>query len=103
MSGLPPHILASVDQHRALLAELVGGVREHVDSQACEYADACPGNEVARALADLGGSARTRLLYLALAELRALDYGLPVHLTEAAVAALDDKPKSRRWWPWGRQ
>ncbi|PZF98524.1 hypothetical protein [Micromonospora deserti] len=90
MTGsLPPHILASVDQHKALLAELVAGVREHADAEMCEVVDVCPGPRVVDALNELCPHTRDRLLCLALAELNALDYGAPVHLTDAALAVLD--------------
>ncbi|MCX5066942.1 hypothetical protein OOJ91_13905 [Micromonospora lupini] len=101
MSALPPHILADVDQHRALLVELVGAVREHVDAEACLYPEACPGYQVALVLRHMDGLTQARLLVLALHELRARGYDLPVHLTEVAVVALNDKPK-RRWWSWRR-
>ncbi|MEV4271963.1 hypothetical protein [Micromonospora aurantiaca (nom. illeg.)] len=52
----------------------------------------------------IGPERRRALLYVALAELAALDYGQPVHLTDAALAALAEKPKKRRgWWSWLRR
>ncbi len=59
MSALPPHVLADVDQARALLVELVAGVREHVDAEACEHPEACPGFQVARAVREMDPSTRT--------------------------------------------
>ncbi|MET7949249.1 hypothetical protein [Micromonospora sp. NPDC005324] len=105
MSGpqIPPHVTAAVDQCRAELSELVGAVREHRDANACELPGYCPGFVVAEFVQRAGSDRRRALLYAALAELAALDYGLPVHLTEAAVVALNDKPKSRGWWPWRRR
>ncbi|MEV4197051.1 hypothetical protein [Micromonospora globbae] len=95
---IPPHVIAAVDQGRAELAELVRAVREHGDAEMCELPEACPGPRVAAFLASIGRYRRRSLLYLALAELAALDYGLPVHLTEAALAALDDREPRRPWW-----
>lgn len=89
---IPPHVTASVDQCRAELVDLVGAVREHVDAEMCELPSACPGLRVAVFLAAIGPARRRGLLYLALAELAALDYGLPVHLTDAALAALAEPP-----------
>ncbi|MGW5556893.1 hypothetical protein ACWER9_06675 [Micromonospora sp. NPDC003944] len=99
---IPPHVLADVDQSRAELTELVGAVREHTDAFVCEMPGYCPGEQVAVFVHRMPADRQRALLYMALAELVALDYGAPVHLTEAAVAALDDKPKSRGWWSWRR-
>lgn len=93
---IPPHVLAAVDQDRAELANLVAAVREHVDAEMCELPAACPGIRVASVVARMRPGHRLVLLYLALAELAALDYGLPVHLTDAALAALDRPEGGRR-------
>ncbi|MEU4590030.1 hypothetical protein [Micromonospora aurantiaca (nom. illeg.)] len=105
MSEIPPHLTASVDQARAELADAVRAVRDHVDAEMCELPSACPGMRVAVFLNAIGPVRRRALLYVALAELAALDYGAPVHLTDAALAALAEKPKPKRrgWWSWLRR
>ncbi|AYF29278.1 hypothetical protein CSH63_17765 [Micromonospora tulbaghiae] len=95
--SIPPYVTASVDQARAELADVVRAVREHVDAEMCELPSACPGMNVAVFLAAIGPVRRRALLYVALAELAALDYGAPVHLTEAALAALTTPPRPP-WW-----
>ncbi|WP_431976145.1 hypothetical protein [Micromonospora haikouensis] len=108
MSGeVPAHLVAAVDQYRALLAELVGGVREHADADVCVMPSVCPGEQVAVALYALTPSMRHRLLYLALAELAARGYGLlPAHLAtdpaEPVEPAVEPTTARRWWWPWRR-
>ena len=89
MPEFPPHVVASIDQCRAELVDAVRAVREHVDGEMCAMPSACPGIRVSVFLDSIGPHRRLALLYLALAELNALDYGQPVHLTDAALAALD--------------
>ncbi|MFI7072081.1 hypothetical protein [Micromonospora sediminicola] len=100
---IPPHVTASVDQARAELADAVRAVREHVAAEMCEMPSACPGIRVAAFLGAIGPARRRALLYVALAELAAMDYGAPVHLTDAALTALAEKPKRRGWWSWLRR
>jgi hypothetical protein len=85
---MPAAAVADADQLRAQLAELVEGVREHVDADMCALPALCPGTEVARVLVGLSAGRRGELLAAALAELAALGYGLPIHLTDAALSAL---------------
>lgn len=86
---MPPHAVAAVDQGRTLLRELADAARHHTDAFACEYAGSCAGAWVLDALESTAEQDVRKLLYLAVAELAAAGYGLPVHLTDAALAALD--------------
>ncbi|QLQ37963.1 hypothetical protein [Micromonospora robiginosa] len=89
MPEMPPHIAAATDQDRAELRQLVESARHHTDAMACEYAGTCAGGTVALALEDMPWQRVELLLNIAIAELAALDYGQPIHLTDAALAALD--------------
>ncbi|SCL32162.1 hypothetical protein GA0070616_4398 [Micromonospora nigra] len=104
MTGpIPPHIAAATDQDRAELRQLVESARHHTDAMACEHAGTCAGGTVALALEDMPWQRVEVLLNLAIAELAVLGYGLPLHLTDAACAALEEPAPpaapapSRRW------
>jgi hypothetical protein len=102
---LPPHIAAGVDQDLAELRSLATLARQHVDAYGCDFPGVCSGPWVPALIVAKGHAERDRLLNLAVAELAALDYGAPVHLTEAALTALAEKPKPKRrgWWSWPRR
>lgn len=91
MSGhdMPPHVTAVVDQDRAELRSLVELARQHVERMACAYPGTCTGPWVVQLVCEMPGDKRDRLLWLAVAELAAAAWGLPLHLTDAALAALD--------------
>ena len=89
MPEIPPHITAENDQDRAELRALVESARHHTEAMACEFPATCVGGWVLDATREMTADQLANLLYLAIAELSALGYGLPVHLTDAALAALD--------------
>ncbi|MBM0275130.1 hypothetical protein [Micromonospora tarensis] len=86
---MPPRVAAEADQDRAALRELVEAARHHTDALACEFPGTCVGGVVLDVVDELDDVKRQGLLHLAIAELAVLGYGLPVHLTDAALAALD--------------
>lgn len=86
---MPPHVAAATDQDRAELRSLVELARQHVDMFACEFPGTCTGPWVLQLVDAKTDAERCRLLYLAVAELAAAGYGLPLYPTDAALAALD--------------
>ncbi|MEU8264441.1 hypothetical protein AB0C02_27945 [Micromonospora sp. NPDC048999] len=94
---LPPHLLAAVDQHRALLAELAHHARVHAAADQCPCPQICPGQKVLDRLNALPPRYQSLLVCQMVAELGALGYGLPARRAEAAPAVMDE-PSSRPWW-----
>lgn len=86
---MPPHIAAATDQDRTELRSLVELARQHVDMFACDFPGTCTGPRVPAFIAEKPEAERIRLLSLAVAELAASGYGLPLYPTDAALAALD--------------
>ena len=86
---MPPHIAAATDQDRAELRSLVELARQHVEMFACAFPGTCTGPFVPALVMEKPCTARDQLLLLAVAELAAAGWGLPVHLTDAALAALE--------------
>lgn len=89
MSEIPPHLIAENDQDRAELRALVESARQHTEAMACEYPGTCVGGWVLDATREMTAEQMANLLFLAIAELSVLGYGLPLYPTDAALAALD--------------
>lgn len=74
MAAVPAHVVATVDQHRAALRDLVRLARTH-HQRGCEFPDACAGPDVMTLLEQLTGSQAAALAFTAIAELAELGYG----------------------------
>jgi hypothetical protein len=74
MAAVPAHLVATVDQHRAALRDLVRIARDH-QQRGCELPGACAGSEVADLLEDLHRDQVATLAFTAIAELALLGNG----------------------------